>query len=321
VSDLAADRLADDARLLRRGTGAVALERDVVTVTGPDAASYLQGQVSQDVDALTTGGSAETLVLNPDGKIASYARLTRADDDLFLVDLDAGFAAALLARFERFRLRTKVAFATARWSGWALRGDAAWAAGVPWPDAPGAAGGAGATDRVDAAVHWPGWVGRDLLAPGGLTLPVGATVAGAAAYELCRIETGIPVLGRELDDRTIAVEAGLVERAVSLTKGCYTGQELVARLDARGNKVARRLCGLLIESPGDGADGAADALVGAELPHGGTVTSAAWSPERRAVVALAYVHRSIADGDAVEVVTTEGRTAPATVRHLPFDGD
>ena len=61
-----------------------------------------------------------------------------------------------------------------------------------------------------------------------------------------RVEAGIPVMGAELDERTIAAEADLLDRAVSFTKGCYTGQELVARLDARGNRVARHLRGLVV---------------------------------------------------------------------------
>ena len=68
-----------------------------------------------------------------------------------------------------------------------------------------------------------------------------------AAFEAARIEAGVPAMGREITDKTIPQEAGaLVEHAVSFTKGCYTGQELVARLDARGNNVARRLRGVVL---------------------------------------------------------------------------
>ena len=100
--------------------------------------------------------------------------------------------------------------------------------------------------------EWNGWTGVDLLGPqdvilgpGDTALPDGITACGADAVEACRIVSGIPAMGTELTSKTIAAEAGLVERTVSFTKGCYTGQELVARLDSRGSNVARRLVGLV----------------------------------------------------------------------------
>jgi folate-binding protein YgfZ len=121
----------------------------------------------------------------------------------------------------------------------------------------------------------------------------------------------------ELTNKTIAAEAGLVERTVSFTKGCYTGQELVARIDARGSNVPRRLVGLVAaggladepaltrgmtlhagtEPVGDGAAG--DKVLG-------TVTSAAWSPEVDAWVALGYLHRSVAAPGPVRVRSGDG---------------
>jgi len=124
-------------------------------------------------------------------------------------------------------------------------------------------------------------------------------------------------LGRELDQGTIPAESGLVDRTVSFTKGCYTGQELVARIDSRGNRVARRLCGLVLPAGVDPAG-----LVGGELIFPGAartvgrVTSAAICPGLGAVGALAYVHRSIKVG---ETVTVGSRTGPgAQVRALPL---
>ena len=91
---------------------------------------------------------------------------------------------------------------------------------------------------------------------GGAVAWIGAAVVrcGPEAWEAARIEAGMPVNGRELAEGTIAAEVGLVERTVSFTKGCFTGQELVARLDARGSKVARRLCGVVFDGPAGPAD-------------------------------------------------------------------
>ena len=136
-------------------------------------------------------------------------------------------------------------------------------------------------------------------------------------------------MGAELDERTIAAEADLLERAVSFTKGCYTGQELVARLDARGNNVARQLRGLVVAARRGGGvrRRASAALVGAgrraRASSVGTVTSAAWSPALGCTVALAYVHRSVTEPGAVELADEASRATRrvgggAEVRSLPL---
>ncbi len=137
--------------------------------------------------------------------------------------------------------------------------------------------------------------------------------------------------GREITDSTIAAEVGLVERTVSFTKGCFTGQELVARLDARGSKVARKMSGLVL---GAGAPGGVEGSAGYELPPTGAavltvdgefevghLTSVAWSPGLRAAVGLALLHRRIAPPAQVVVCwTADGgpRQAAAEARPLPL---
>ena len=271
---------------LRHAIGAYRLPRDVVAVGGPDAPAYLQGQLSQDVEPLVAGAAADALVLEPDGKLTALVRVTRTEDG-YLLDTARGWGEAVLERLRRFRLRTKVELELREWACVALRG-----AGV----AAGALG--GPAPPWVLPVDWNGTSGADLLGPGAEErVPGGAVWCDDAAWEALRIEAGIPVMGRELDRRTIAAEAHLVARAVSLTKGCYTGQELVARLDARGSRVARRLCGVV-------ADGfypqAASELVGGSLWAGserdraaGRCTSASWCPGVGAVAGLAYVHRSV----------------------------
>ncbi len=99
-------------------------------------------------------------------------------------------------------------------------------------------------------------------------------------------------MGAELDERTIAAEADLLERCVSFTKGCYTGQELVARLDARGNKVARRLRAVVVDpDQGEGWALRPGATVSVADKAVGRLTSVAWSPRLGTAVALSYLHR------------------------------
>ena len=97
--------------------------------------------------------------------------------------------------------------------------------------------------------QWGGLAGYDLLGADPVA-PDGAVAVSQDDYEAARIEAGFPRHGAELDERTIPAEAGLVEASVSFTKGCYTGQELVARIDSRGSNVPRHLRGLLLSRPG-----------------------------------------------------------------------
>jgi folate-binding protein YgfZ len=291
------------ARLLREAAW-LPLGRDVVAVTGPDALAYLQGQCSQDLEGLEDGQSAEALLLSPQGKLDALVRVTRRKAQAFVVDVTAGFGPRVLERLRRFLLRVKARVEPLDWGALALRGPAA--AGlleVPGP---------GSELLVPAPPLGP--PGIDLLGPAPEP-PPGVPPAPLEAWEVLRIEAGLPEMGRELDERTIPAEAGLVERTVSFTKGCYTGQELVARLEARGSNVARRLRGLVVAGPGALPPAGTPLVVGEKTV--GAVTSAAWSPHRRAVVALGYLHRSVELGATVALGDPlDGRSA--RVVGLPF---
>jgi folate-binding protein YgfZ len=318
---------------LRGGAGAFLTPRDVIAVHGADAESYLQGQLSQDVVALGVGETADSLLLHPDGKLSALLRVTRTGAQGYLLDVDAGFGDAVTARLRKFLLRSKVEMERLPWRCLSLRGAAVDELAAGLRSVLAEAG------VLELPFAWGGWTGVDLLGPRDLVLdpftaamPPGIVSCEAEVVDACRIASGIPAMGAELTDKTIAAEAGLVERTVSFTKGCYTGQELVARLDARGNKVARRLIGLVAEGsaedettrlafgmtvhaaepPGDD-DPLADKVVG-------TVTSGSWSSELGAWVALGYLHRSIDVPGPVRVRSGDGLGAarPATARPLPL---
>lgn len=293
------------------GTVARAVVRDVLSITGPDAHSYLQGQCSQDLDGLAVGSTTEALLLSPQGKVDAYIRITRTGEDSFVLDTDPGCGAAAQTRLERFRLRTRVDIETLDWSCLSVRGPAATTLDVP--EGP----------NLTLVVDWPLWHGVDLLGPRtgddpelGRWMPNGVVLCDGEAWEAARIEAGVPVGGREVTGSTIAAEVGLVERTVSFTKGCFTGQELVARLDARGSKVARRLCGLVVVGPARPPLGSAVWTSDAEFEVG-TVTSVAWSENRGAVVALATLHRRV-EPPATVLVRWEGGEVKAEARPLPL---
>ena len=262
----------------------VPLRRDALAVGGPDAESFLQGQCSQDVAALGMGENRWALLLSPQGKLEALVRVTRTGEDAFVVDTDGGWGEAVAARLNRFKLRVKVDVTLLDWRSVAVRGAG------PRPHAAGA--------ELVLDYRWNGVAGFDVLGPD----PVVELPVDDGRWEPERIAAGIPLMGAELDDSTISAEIdGLNQRCVSFTKGCYTGQELVARLDSRGNKVARHLRTLLLSAPAPaGTEIMAD---GAEV---GSLTSSA------GMVALGYVHRKVAPGDTVTVAG-----APAEVRALP----
>lgn len=260
--------------------------RDVVSVQGNDAAQYLQGQISQDVDELSVGVSAWSLILQPQGKIDAWFRITRRTNDAFLLDVDEGFGEPLLARLDRFRLRVDVGLELSTWDFQAhsetVEVDAPIVARSIW--------GTG----VDV-------LGPDLLAPADL-------VMSAEQYLEGRVRAGVPAMGAELTNDTIPAEVAIVQLSVSFTKGCYTGQELVARMNSRGNNAPRR--SRVVEGSGE------PPLVGSALFHDGaeiaTLTSVAGS-SAGGWVALAFVKRASLDltsastdtGAAVAIDTTQ----------------
>ena len=289
---------------LRTTLGAAPIQRDVVVVQGPEAIEYLQGQLSQDVEAIAVGESARSLLLQPTGKVDAWLRVTRTADDGVLLDVDDGFGDAVLARLQRFRLRSKVDLDLARWSGLAIRGP-----GADEADAPSGA--------KALAAGWPGVAGVDVLSDGEIAM-AGAPLVGRGSLEALRVECGVPAMGAELTEDTIPAEAGqwLIDASVSFAKGCYTGQELVARIDSRGGNVPHPLRGLLVD--GDPPP------VGAELVHDatadqvpiGVVTSSARSATLGSI-AIVRVGRATVAGTRVDVRDGSGHR-PATVADLPL---
>jgi folate-binding protein YgfZ len=264
------------------------LRRDGVLVEGPDALSWLQGQVSQNLEGLDEGDSRLTLVLSPQGKIESFCRVTVLGREAVLLDVEAGYGEPLHERLARFKLRVKSTLAPV---------------------------GVIATERAGA--------GYDSLGPPRVSA---AVEAGHGArrpeederFEAARIAAGVPRLGRELTEATIPHEAGeaFIERTVSFTKGCYTGQELVARLDARGAKVPRRLRLVRAANAGGAPTRPGDRLItaGEEV---GTLTSAARDGEG-GIVALAFVKRAhVRDEPVGAELATGAGVLRATISPLP----
>ena len=295
MPDLTADYLA-----MRREVGAVWLPRDFVRVTGPEAESFLQGQLSQDLAGMEPGTARLSFLLQPQGKVDALVRVTWMSDDELVLDVDSGWGEAVVARLERFKLRTKADIERVEWRCLALRGPRAHEMAEGHP-------------RL--VNDWPGLPGVDQVGPERVVrVPAGVRVCDIQAYEAVRIEAGVPVMGRELDEKTIPAETGIVERTVSFTKGCFTGQELVARIDSRGGNVPRHLRGLVVLENVLPPVGARVVVDGKEV---GGLTSVAESLDRRAPVALAYVGRTV-EPPTDATVSWEGGSATVRIEKLPL---
>ncbi len=277
---------------------------DVIVVNGPDAVGYLQGQLSQDVAGLAVGAWAPSLLLEPQGKMCAWMRVHRAAGDSVDLVVDAGFGSVVEERLRRFWLRTKAELT--------LRTDVSTLAVRAWPQGSSAPTPEDVTpDGVDrilvAPAPWPGRPGFDLVGAGAV-LPADVarleSEAGRDALERARVDSGVPAMGSEIDPDTIPAAARVVEAAVDFTKGCYTGQELVARIDSRGNKTPTRLVHLAGDGetpqPGSGlsVDGTERASITTAVPG----AAAGWS-------GLGYLHRSV-DTPAV-LVLADGRAVRA----------
>jgi folate-binding protein YgfZ len=246
-------------------------------VNGPDAAAYLNRMVSNDVEALEVGGSCEALLLTPKARIVAPLVVWRRREDDFLLLTEPAAGERVLRELLRSRFAAKCDIALEEHRSVLVLGSSD-ARGIPTRDY-----GLPAVELIDADA------------------PDGAEVVAEEELERLRILARTPRLGRELDDRVMPAEAGLDERAVSFTKGCYPGQEPVARLHYRGHP-NRGLRVLALES-GELPPYDAELMLDGKVV--GRLTSAAPDPEH-GIVALAYVRREV---PAAAVLELEG--APA----------
>ena len=308
-------------------------ERARIVVSGADRASFLQGLLTNDVVALKAGegcyaayltaqgrmiadmdvyelGDVMLLTLHRDVKDTVMAKLDQVifSEDVQLGDVTGTFAQvavvgplaasvvgkALNVREETLRDMGEHGNLRTVWSGSSAIVTRVSDMGVPGFD-------------LFVEVARSDALKRELSA-------AGAIEVDSATADAIRIESGVPLFHRDMDEETIPLEAGIESRAISFTKGCYVGQEVVIRVLHRGHgRVARKLVGLRLE--GDRVP-----PVGTSLRAGdrdvGRVTSSSWSPALHRPIALGYVHRDFIEPGAK--VTVDG--AGAEVVALPFVG-
>jgi tRNA-modifying protein YgfZ len=330
VASVDANPLDGEYRLLIEACGMVDRSpRGKLALTGRGALEFLNGQVTNELSSLRPGTGCYAAFLTHKGKMLGDLRILAVGDDEDGTAHEPGAPAALLLDTERVALqglfdmirRFKVGYDVELHKRTVERGLLS----LIGPDAAAIAGAEGLAhaEHANAPVQIDGTaalavrtdVGIDLICAGAFTQALsaalnarGAPAVREQAAECLRVERGRPRYGVDLDDTVIPQEAGLNERAVSFTKGCYVGQETVARLYYKG-KPNRHLRGLRLSAPA--APG--DQLLLDERPVG-RVGSAVLSP-RLGPIALALLRREAGPGSTVGVGETR---ASAEVLELPF---
>jgi folate-binding protein YgfZ len=302
-------------RQLREECGWLPAPRETIAVTGPEAAEFLQGQVTNDVEALAPGEGCYAALLDRKGHIQADMRVLCRGEGDFVIDTPEPAAERLFKHLSMYKVGREVEVARAGEAVLSLIGPGAAAVtGIsPGPEfasrpltLAGASCLAVSTD-----------LGIDLICDPADTEAVVAQIesdravrVSAEVAEVLRVERGRPGLATEMAAAPMPAEAGIVERAVSFTKGCYIGQEPVARLHYKG-RPNRFLRGLKLE--GAAEPGNTVRLGEREL---GSIGTAVHSPASGRI-ALAILRKEAEPGGRVEVETGNG-PVEATVTDLPF---
>jgi folate-binding protein YgfZ len=313
-------------------TSAIVIDRSArgkIALTGGDRISFLHALFTNDIAQLKKGTGVYSAYLTPQGRMISDMRVVETGDALVL-DVEESVAAPLAQRLDKL-IFTEDAQVKNVTNDFALFG-------VHGPTSAQVIEGATGVQVSSLANQYDNLrqaeltiIRDDAFGVGGFDIYVdrggaaslrekllaaGAMAADDATAEVLRVEAGRPKFGADMDTETIPLEAGIEDRAISLTKGCYVGQEVIVRVLHRGHgRVARRLVGLLLADGSLPAKG--DAVLSGDKQVG-QVTSAVASPMMGASIALAYVQRDHTSAGMELIVKSSQGTTPARVHALPF---
>jgi tRNA-modifying protein YgfZ len=303
-------------RVLQEGAGVLERpERRRIAVTGADAADYLEGQLTNEVEGLAPGEGCYAALLDRKGRMQGDIRLLRLAGDAFELETEAEAGNAIIRHLSMYKIgrEVEVEDISERATTLSVIGPAAREVTGVGPLSPEHAHGTHATAGVEARAVATD-LGIDLIVPADGAAAVADELEGAgaervteAAAEIVRVESGRPRFGAEMTTATIPEEAGINERAVSFTKGCYIGQETVARLHYKG-RPNRHLRGLRLSGAVDAGDPVR--LDDREL---GVIGTSVLSPAH-GHIALAILRREAEPGATVTV----GDGVEAELVDLPF---
>lgn len=303
--------LRHSAAVVRRG------DRGVLAVTGADRLTWLQGLLTNDVMALPIGGVCDAAYLTPQGRMISDMRVLNLADRT-LLDVPGSLAKPLCSRLLEllFAEDAQIEDASRQIT----------IVDVHGPESP------SIIERLAVRINAVGAIAADAaygVAGFSLFVPFekadavvedlgskGAKVTTLETLDVLRVEAGRPAFLIDMNEHTIPLEAGIEDRAISFTKGCYVGQEVITRVMHRGHgRVAKRLVGITLAKaelpkPGD--------IVLSGDREVGRLTSVVWSPTLERGIALGYVHRDFLAAGTALGVRSAASTVSAEVSPLPF---
>ena len=317
----------------RTGLGLITRTPGLIVVSGADRASYLQGLLTNDIVALGKGTGCYAAYLTAQGRMISDLHVYELGDTI-LVTTPRDTKDTVLAKFDQFIFSEDVQL-----------GDLSDTFGVLLVVGPGADEGLRAVlgPEIEGFAAQPVHSNRRIAVAGQTVIALRVSDAGVdgvaliaetaaivtladalrshgavdlseADAEALRIEAGVPLFGRDMDAETIPLEAGIESSAISFSKGCYVGQEVIIRVLHRGHgRVARKLVGLVLDSEAPVPPPASALTI--EGTAVGEITSSAWSPRLQRPIALAYVKRDLTQ-PGTALAAADGSLAMVTA--LPF---
>jgi folate-binding protein YgfZ len=295
----------------------------LIRLSGGDAISFLHNVLTNDIQSLRPGQVRYTAYLTPQGRMISDADVIRRADDVLLA-VESSVATELAQRLDQslFSEDVRIEDWSTHWASLTVYGPeaaralaAAMGIDPPGLDVIGSDTHKELGDLVVAADDRLGMRALRVFGPhdardrvaAGLN-DAGVARLGEDGYTALRIEAGVPLFGVDMTTSSIPLEAGIEGRAISMTKGCYVGPEVIVRILHRGHgRVAKRLAGLLLDGPDVPPR---ESPLFAEGANVGAVTSSAWSPRLERPVAMGYVSRDAAvPGNSVYVGAPGGVAA------------
>lgn len=292
-------------------------DRGRVIVRGDDAKAFLHSLLTNDIESLTPGTARYAALLTPQGRMIADMTVVGGPGGEMYMAVPSDAAAALAVRLDKsiFSEAAEVEDVSASTAHFSVTGPDARAVLDAALEAIGAADAPGIVSWRSDELGLPG---ADVIVPAGMApalrdaLQSRAAAMDAEARRTLRIEAGRPEFGVDMTSDTIPLEANLLDRAISTTKGCYVGQEVIIRVLHRGGgRVAKRLAMLRFEGGADAAPSAGTPLMvdGRDV---GKVTSAAWSPRAGALAGLGYVHRDFVEIEDLDLKLADGRRVTIT---------
>jgi folate-binding protein YgfZ len=307
---------------LRSGTAFVRrTDRGLVRLRGADRTTWLHGLVTNDIAALEPGSRSYGAYLTPQGRMITDLWAVPAAEAL-LLDVPSQVAASLAARLDSLIFAEDVQIddlseSMAVLELYAPSVGVGSEGALPGPEAPSDLPFQCVRDRSLGLNVVVAYAATDLASQMEQHLrALEAVQADLDTLDVVRVEAGVPRFGVDMTEETIPLEAGIEDRAISFTKGCYVGQEIIVRVTQRGGgRVAKKLAGLTLEGMSVPAAGSPIRAGDREI---GRVTSAVTSPLLDRVIALGYVHRDFVEPRTEVQVVDDEHPIPAIVTRLPF---